>query len=192
MAEVLRDVSENITTSRRLGRLAPDIVGVAMRAVETIKSGGKILIFGNGGSAADAQHITGELMGKYLTKHTPYAAIALTTNTSNITAIANDFAFAEVFARQVEALARPGDLVIGISTSGRSENVIRGVRQARKMGVSTAALTGGSGGRLAPVVDRAVIVPSTNTQRIQEAHALIGHVICKIVELQLKKSRPRH
>jgi D-sedoheptulose 7-phosphate isomerase len=151
-------------------------------AAEALTAGGKILFFGNGGSAADAQHLATELTVRYRTNRRALSAIALTTDTSTLTAIGNDFGFDDLFARQVEALGRPGDLAIGFTTSGNSENVIRGFIAARACGVRTAVFTGGSGGRVLAHADVAVVVPSANTARIQEMHILLGHTLCGWLE----------
>ncbi|MGC8773493.1 MAG: D-sedoheptulose-7-phosphate isomerase, partial [Conexivisphaera sp.] len=140
---------------------------------------------GNGGSAADAQHIACELVGRYMMERRALPAIALTTNTSCLTAIGNDYSFDEVFARQVRALVRAGDVAMGISTSGRSRNVILGMRAARELGAGTVGLTGADGGELCSVSDVCVRVPSRLTPRIQEAHIAIGHIISEIVEVEL-------
>jgi D-sedoheptulose 7-phosphate isomerase len=153
--------------------------------VGALRSGGKLVIFGNGGSAADAQHIACELVGRYMMERRALPAIALTTNTSCLTAIGNDYSFDEVFARQVRALVRAGDVAMGISTSGRSRNVILGMRAARELGAGTVGLTGADGGELCSVSDVCVRVPSRLTPRIQEAHIAIGHIISEIVEVEL-------
>ena len=153
--------------------------------VESLRSGGKLVLFGNGGSAADAQHIACELVGRYMMERGALPAIALTTNTSCLTAIGNDYSFDEVFARQVRALVRPGDVAVGISTSGRSRNVILGMRAAREMGARTIGLTGAGGDELCSISDVCVRVPSRLTPRIQEAHIAIGHIISEIVEVEL-------
>ncbi len=137
---------------------------------------------GNGGSAADCQHIAAELVGRFKSEREGLPAIALTTDTSILTAIGNDYSFNEIFARQIEALANKGDLVIGISTSGNSENVIRGILKAKKIGCYTVGLLGKDGGKLKNLVDLAIIIPSNNTPRIQECHILIGHIACEIVD----------
>jgi D-sedoheptulose 7-phosphate isomerase len=158
------------------------VAQVAEWIVETYRKQGKVLLFGNGGSAADAQHIAAELGGRYYLDRAPLPALALHANTSLVTAIGNDTSFGRIFAQQVEALATPADLVIGISTSGNSENVIEGIRAARRKGSRTVGLTGSSGGRLKELVDGCIAVPSADTPRIQEAHILIGHIICELVE----------
>lgn len=150
--------------------------------IAALKKGGKVVFFGNGGSAADAMHLAGELVGHLKLERPAIPAIALTANTSIITAIANDDGYETVFSRQVEALVNKNDVVIAISTSGNSPNVIRAVTAAKAKGARTIGLTGGSGGKLAGVVDLALVVPSNDTQRIQEAHITIGHIICELVE----------
>lgn len=158
------------------------VVEAAGMAVETLRRGGRLLFFGNGGSAADAQHLAAEFVGRFRLERAPLAALALTTDTSALTAIANDWDFGEIFARQVEALGKPGDLAIALSTSGTSRNVLRGVEAARARGLKTIGLTGGDGGRLAALVDLALVVPSRSTARIQEVHITIGHALCEVVD----------
>jgi D-sedoheptulose 7-phosphate isomerase len=155
---------------------------LAEAALAAVKAGHKLLLFGNGGSAADAQHLATELTVRYRVNRRAIPAIALTTDTSALTAIGNDFGFDDLFARQVEALCAPGDVVIGISTSGNSENVIRALRAARARGAVTAGFGGGTGGRMLECVDHAVIVPSKVTARIQEVHILLGHMLCGLLE----------
>lgn len=149
---------------------------------EVLKNGKKILLFGNGGSAADAQHIAAELTGRYKLDRKGLPAIALTTDTSAITAISNDFGYKNVFKRQVEALANEGDLLIGISTSGNSKNVLRALKLGREMGCKTLGLSGGDGGEMSQYCDLNIVVPSSNTPRIQEMHIMIGHIICQGVD----------
>ncbi len=146
------------------------------------QKGGKLLLMGNGGSAADAQHIAAEFVGRYKKERRPVAALALTVDTSILTCVGNDYGYENVFSRQVEALAKKEDVVIGISTSGNSENVIRGVEKAREIGAKTIGLLGRQGGKLKDKVDLAIVVPSDNTARIQEAHITIGHIICEILD----------
>jgi D-sedoheptulose 7-phosphate isomerase len=159
--------------------IALDIIEAGLRA------GGKLLLFGNGGSAADAQHIAAELVIRYKADRPAIAAIALTTDSSTLTACGNDLGFDALFARQVEALARPGDVVIGISTSGHSANVLAGLSQSRRMGARTIGLTGGAGGRMPELCDALIAVPSQVTARIQEMHIMIGHMLCKALEQRL-------
>jgi len=159
--------------------------------VAALRSGGKVLLFGNGGSAADAQHIAAELVGRFVRQRDGLPAVALTTDTSALTAIANDFGYDEVFARQVRALGRAGDAAIAISTSGRSPSVLRAVEACKAIGIRTIGLTGGDGGQLASAVDVPLIVAaSTLSARIQETHITIGHVLCELVDAELSGSRP--
>jgi D-sedoheptulose 7-phosphate isomerase len=167
------------------GKINSQIEQCALRFAETLRRGGKILIMGNGGSAADAQHLAAELVGRFLLERRALPAIALTTDTSILTAVGNDYGFDEVFARQVEALAMSGDLVLGISTSGNSTNVIKALTAAREKGCQTIGLLGRDGGMTAGVVDLALTVPSQETPRIQEAHQLIIHIVCDLVEKEL-------
>jgi len=150
--------------------------------VKSLNNGNKLLVFGNGGSAADSQHIAAELVGRFKKERRPLAAIALTTNTSTLSALANDYGYNAVFSRQVEALGKKGDVALGISTSGNSSNVIEAVKKARSLGLTSIALTGGSGGSLKSEADIAIVVNSDNTPRVQESHILIGHIICELVE----------
>lgn len=166
-----------------------DMVRCADAIVQSLENGGKILIFGNGGSAADAQHIAAELIGRYEKERHALPALALTTDTSALTAIANDYSYEHVFARQIEGLAKPGDVVIGISTSGNSPNVLSGMMKAREKGCVTIGLTGSKGKKLAGVCDISVLVPTTSTARIQEAHIFIGHFLCSAVDRKFAPSK---
>ncbi len=170
------------TIQKVIEMLTDDIENACQMAVETLKAGNKIMLCGNGGSAADAQHIAAELSGRYKKERKGVAGLALTTDTSALTAIANDYAFENVFARQVEALAKEGDLIIGISTSGNSDNVIRAFQKGKEMGCKTIGLTGKGGGKFNGQCDLNVIVPSDDTPRIQEMHILIGHIICQAID----------
>ena len=161
------------------------VAAAAEILIDCLLEGRKILIFGNGGSAADAQHFAAELAGRYRLERRALPALALTTDTSMLTAISNDYGFTQVFTRQVEALARPGDTVIGISTSGRSANVIAGLQTAQVLGARTLALIGANITGLAGVADQVISVPSMDTPRIQEAHAVIIHILCDLVEKAL-------
>lgn len=154
--------------------------------VETLKNGNKILICGNGGSAADAQHIAAELTGRYKIERRGLPGIALTTDTSALTAIGNDYGYDRIFDRQIEALANNGDLIIGISTSGNSKNIINALKIAKELGCKTLGLTGRDGGVMNELCDINLIVPSNNTPRIQEMHILFGHTICQIVDNEFK------
>ena len=161
------------------------IVAAAELITDSLKAGGKLLVFGNGGSAADAQHIAAEFLGRYLLERAPLPAIALADNSAALTAIGNDYAFADVFSRQVAGLGAPGDVALAISTSGRSANVLAAVAEARARGLRTIALTGEGGGLLAGAVEVCIAVPSDLTPRIQEAHTVAAHLICEIVERDL-------
>lgn len=170
VAEALRD------------SFAAKIEQAAETVVAAYRKGKKILIMGNGGSAADAQHFAAELVGRYKRERKALPAIALTTDTSILTSVANDYSYADVFRRQVEAHALPGDVVIGISTSGNSENVIRALTLAKQIGAVTIAMSGGSGGKMTELADIALIAPSSDTPRIQEAHITMIHILCDVVE----------
>lgn len=170
------------TKLRFVEQYAPRIELVARRMAETLRRGGKILFFGNGGSAADAQHLSAEFVNRFLRERSALAAVALTTDTSALTSIGNDLGFDQIFARQVAALGRAGDVVVAISTSGNSPNVLKGVEAARRLGCITVGLTGGSGGQLSKVVDEVFVVPSNETPRIQETHITLGHALCALVE----------
>jgi D-sedoheptulose 7-phosphate isomerase len=161
-----------------------DMVKAATALIEALKKGNKLLIFGNGGSAADAQHIACEFVSKFRLERKGLPAISLTTNTSILSAISNDYEYARVFERQIEALGRKGDVVIGISTSGKSPNVLAALKLARKMGMVTIGMEGEKG-RMKDVVDIDICVPSSDTPRIQEAHITIGHILCDVVEKEL-------
>jgi D-sedoheptulose 7-phosphate isomerase len=163
----------------------PVLVSIAQILVSAIRTGHKILLFGNGGSAADAQHVAGELVGRFLRESQPWPAMALTTDSSILTAIGNDWDFDDVFARQTRALARPGDVVVGISTSGHSPNVLRGLQAGRGQGAVTIGFTGIQGHAMLPYTDECFCAPASSTPRIQELHLLAWHAICEIVESEL-------
>jgi D-sedoheptulose 7-phosphate isomerase len=181
-AHIAREIQESISVKTELGRAAGQIAEAASAIINCLSAGGKVIVFGNGGSASDAQHMVAELVGRYAVKRQALAAIALTTNSSSLTAIANDFGFEEIFARQLEALAKPEDVVLAISTSGNSSNVVRALETAKILGLKKIGLTGNGGGKLGGLVDICVIVPSASTPRIQEAHTLVIHILCGIVE----------
>ena len=182
--EIVRDhfAGHQRTVTLVAEQLSPLIVQVSEQISAALHLGNKVLLVGNGGSAADAQHFAAELVGRFLLERRALPAIALTTDTSILTAVGNDYGFDEIFARQVEALAAAGDLVLGISTSGHSANVIKALAAAQKKGCQTVGLLGRDGGRIAGMVDLALTVPSQETPRIQEAHQLIIHIICDLVE----------
>jgi D-sedoheptulose 7-phosphate isomerase len=161
------------------------LADVAEAFVRSFKAGNKILLFGNGGSAADAQHVAGELVGRFLRESEPWPALALTTDSSILTCIGNDWDFSDVFARQVRAHARPGDIVVGITTSGASPNVIRGLQDARRLGATTIGFTGTKGASLREHADICYCAPVLDTPRVQELHLLAWHIICEIVESEM-------
>jgi D-sedoheptulose 7-phosphate isomerase len=182
---VIRSIQASIAVKQLLlanSELVSVIAKVSQGLVETFSKGNKVLLFGNGGSAADAQHIAAEFVGRFAFDRPALPALALSVNTSCVTAIGNDYGFDLVFSRQIEALARPGDLAIGISTSGNSSNVLHGLSVAREMGLATVAFTGCTGGKLKGAVDHCICAPSKETPRIQECHILIGHIISELVE----------
>lgn len=162
-----------------------ELIGAADMISGSLLRGGKLLLFGNGGSASDAAHVAAEFVGRFQRERTALPAISLATNASALTAIANDYGFDRVFARQVEALGAPGDVAVAISTSGKSRNVIEGVQAARRLGLGTIGLTGAEGNDLAVEVDICLQVPSSTTARIQEGHILVAHVLCELVEREL-------
>jgi D-sedoheptulose 7-phosphate isomerase len=178
--------SESIETKRAFFEYhAARVIEAAYLIIGSIKAGGKLLVLGIGGSAADAQHIAAELVNRLTGDRPPIAAIALTTDSSILTSIGNDSSFDEVFERQVRALGRAGDVVLAISTSGNSPNVVRSVSAARELGMKTIGMTGRGGGELASMVDVALIVDAQSTQRIQETHITIGHILCELIEESL-------
>ncbi|MDO8577858.1 MAG: D-sedoheptulose 7-phosphate isomerase [Dehalococcoidales bacterium] len=184
--EIATRLEENIQVQQDLTR---STLGKIEAMVDLIlaayRSGGKVIFCGNGGSAADAQHLAAELVGRFKLERRALPAIALNTNTSILTALGNDYGYETVFSRQVEALANKNDIVIGLSTSGNSPNIIKAIEAAKSRGAKTIGLSGGNGGKLAKVADLAVVVPSDNTPRIQEAHITIGHIVCELVEREL-------
>jgi D-sedoheptulose 7-phosphate isomerase len=177
---------EGIEAKRRFfNQSTADVARAAHLIIEKMRTGGKLLIFGNGGSAADAQHIAAELAFKFVRERAALPALALTTDSSLLTAISNDRSFELVFARQIQALGRKGDIALAISTSGNSRNVIEAVKEARKLEIATVGLLGAGGGELGKLVDLALIVPHRDTPRIQEVHIAIGHIICQLIEDEL-------
>ncbi len=161
------------------------IVEIAELMIDCLKKDGKVIVFGNGGSASDSQHIAAELVGRFKKDRSALAGIALTTNTSVITSLANDYGYDVIFSRQIEALGKKNDVVLGISTSGKARNVALGIKQAKKMGIKTVALSGGDGGEIVKLADVSLLVPSKVTARIQEAHITIAHIICEMIEQEL-------
>jgi len=179
-------VSGSLEVKRRFFEAqADEVIKAAAMVAETFKDNGKLLVFGNGGSAADAQHIAGELVNRFLQKRRGLPAIALTTDGGMLTCVANDTGFENVFARQIEALGTKGDVCLAISTSGTSPNIVRACEQAREQGIKVIGLLGRDGGRVGAICDLALIVPSNDTQRIQETHNLVGHVLCELIELEM-------
>jgi D-sedoheptulose 7-phosphate isomerase len=170
--------------------LAPNIVTVAEHIINTLQNGGKVLTCGNGGSAADAQHFAAELVGRYRRERPGWSAIALTVDPSVLTSLCNDYGFEQVFARQVQALGRPGDILVAISTSGRSKNVLAVVETASALGIRTVGLTGQGTSHLGEIVDHHLPIPSTNTAFIQQAHIAVIHIICELVEERLSGGTP--
>ncbi len=184
---IIRAFDESIRVKQAFLRDGMDVLVEAVDAIVTaLGNGNKLLIFGNGGSAADAQHIAAEFVNRFRIERPPLAAIALTTDSSALTSIANDYDYAEIFAKQVRALGKPGDVALAISTSGNATNILNAVRACRERKIVTIGLTGGKGGKLMGSTDHLLCVAeSANTARIQETHILIGHVICELVDAQI-------
>lgn len=183
---IRNELSESAQLLQRVGDQNVSVIEEAAKIlVRGLKNGNKILIFGNGGSAADAQHMACELVGRFQRNRAPLPAIALTTNSSSVTAIANDYGFDQVFARQVQALAKPGDVCLAISTSGASPSILNAVRTAQALGLAAIGLSGKDGGELAKLCSPCICIPSDSTPKIQEAHISIIHTLCKVIELEL-------
>lgn len=182
--ETIREtIRASIDAKEKLSDIGPSsILRMANLIAEALSHGRKVLVFGNGGSAADAQHFAAELVGRFRRPRQPLRVMALTTNSSIITAIGNDFGFDEVFSRQIRAYADNGDIVVAISTSGQSKNVLKAVKEATGLGATTIGLTGGNGGELASICQHSIVVPDQDVQRIQECHILISHIVCDLVE----------
>jgi D-sedoheptulose 7-phosphate isomerase len=186
MRDLIEDtIATHVAVLNETAALAPEIARFAERAAASITGGGRVFWMGNGGSAADCQHLAAELVGRFERERAGLASIALTTDSSILTSVANDYGFEAVFARQAEALCRPGDLLVGLSTSGNSANVLRAMEWAAGRGLYRVGLTGAGGGRLAEVCELCLKVPSRVTARIQEAHIVIGHILCDLVERQV-------
>jgi len=184
--EIIQIFRESADLKIRFIRQNAEALGQAVKMiVEAFKAGHKIFLFGNGGSAADAQHIAAEFVNRYQIERPPLPAIALTTDTSILTSISNDYGYVDSFSKQVKALGREGDVAIGISTSGAAANVIKAIKVAKEMGLKTICLTGGDGGDLAKLTDLALVVDAPSTPRIQEVHITIGHVLCEMVDRML-------
>ena len=187
--DYLDELEAHSAVMEQLRQWQPQIEAAAQVWINALQKGGKILLMGNGGSAADAQHIAAELVGRYLCERKGLPAIALTTDTSILTAVGNDYGYDAVFARQIEALAQPHDVVVGYSTSGNSGNVCNAITAAKRIGCQTQALTGESGGQLRELADTCLCIPSSETPRIQEAHAFIGHMLCAYVDVAFNPSQ---
>jgi D-sedoheptulose 7-phosphate isomerase len=179
------DLQEHLTVMRGLTALSGEIERAAAHITKSVEAGSKLMLCGNGGSAADSQHIAAEFTGRFVKDRRPLAALALSTDSSALTCIANDYSFDEIFARQVIGLGRPGDCLLAISTSGNSRNVIRAVETARETSIRTIGLLGRDGGKLRDLCDLSIVVASQTTARIQEAHIFIGHTLCALVEAHL-------
>jgi len=183
---VIKELEESASIKRAMAEgLANTIADAARMVLKAYRGGGKVLLVGNGGSAADAQHIACELVGRFKMERKGLPAVALTTNTSILTALANDYGYDAIFSRQLEALADARDVLIAITTSGTSPNILKAVEAARSKGTKVIGLTGETGGKLKELADLTIMIPSGNTQRIQEAHITIGHIICCLVEKEL-------
>lgn len=185
MTTLLRNLQEHQALMAQLHTLADPVEQAGHAIARSLGQGGKLLLCGNGGSAADCQHVAAELTGRFIKDRRPLAAIALTTDTSALTCIGNDYSFDDVFVRPLQGLGRRGDCLLAVSTSGNSGNVIKAVQAAREMGITTIGLLGRDGGKLATLCDQALVVPGNATARIQEAHILIGHTLCNIIEAEL-------
>lgn len=183
---IIAEIQESIETKGQvLKTLVPQIEKSAKLMIEALKSGHQLFFFGNGGSAADAQHLAAELIGRYRLDRRSLPAIALTTDTSILTSIANDYSFEVIFAKQIEGLAKSGDVAVGLSTSGNSRNVLVAMEKAKELGCKTVGLLGGDGGQIAKLVDVAITIPTKVTARVQESHITIGHVICGLIETEM-------
>ena len=181
----LTNLTEHMALCQQLGTLDTSVSQAIQACVQSLQKGGKLMLCGNGGSAADSQHLAAEFTGRFSKDRPPIAAVALSTDTSALTCIGNDYSFNDIFARQVQALGKAGDCLIAISTSGNSGNVLAAVAAAKSLGISTIGLLGRNGGKLKAQCDISIVVPSQVTARIQEAHILIGHSLCGAVELKL-------
>ena len=188
MSLVQKRILESIDTKKKISEdtsLLKNIENVASEMIECFRSGDSVYFCGNGGSAADAQHLAAELSGRFYFDRQPLSSDALHCNTSFLTAVANDYSYDEIYARLIRGIGRKGDILVGLSTSGNSKNIVRAFEQVKEMGIKTIALTGESGGRMKELADYCICVPSKDTPRIQESHIMIGHIICEIVEATL-------
>ena len=185
---IRKAISESVSVKEKIlndDTIIKTIENIVNTCVSTYKNDGKVLFCGNGGSAADAQHLAAELSGRFYYDRPPLNSEALHVNTSYLTAVGNDYGYDMVFSRMLKGIGRKGDVLIGLSTSGNSKNVIKALEQAKESGITTVALTGESGGKMADIADLVIKVPSNDTPRIQEAHILIGHIICQLIESEL-------
>ena len=185
---IRKAISESVSVKEKIlndDSIIKTIENIVNTCVSTYKNDGKVLFCGNGGSAADAQHLAAELSGRFYYDRPPLNSEALHVNTSYLTAVGNDYGYDMVFSRMLKGIGRQGDVLIGLSTSGNSKNVIKAFEQAKESGITTVALTGESGGKMADIADLVIKVPSKDTPRIQEAHILIGHIICQLIESEL-------
>lgn len=180
--KITKSIESTIEVLGLAKSMAANIEKAAVKIKESIKNGGKLVIFGNGGSAADAQHIAAELTGRFRKERDSLPALALTTNTSVLTSVGNDYGFKEIFSRQVSSLVNENDAVIAISTSGNSENVVEGVKKAKEKGAYAIGFTGIDGGKMEPILDLCLKAPSNVTSHIQECHIVIGHILCMLIE----------
>ena len=181
--DIAKHIHESIAVKQQiLNDMLPVIEKAAVAAADCLRQGHKLLFFGNGGSASDSQHLAAEFVGRYEKERRALPAIALTTDTSILTAVGNDYGFERIFERQVEALGKKGDVLFAISTSGNSKNVLKAVQKAKQLGLYTIALTGGTGGELKSLTDLSLVIPSKKTSRIQESHIMIGHILCECVD----------
>ncbi len=181
-AFLMQEIAAHNAMYAALPTIFPQVIEVANAMRAAISNGGKILLMGNGGSAADSQHIAAEIVGRYKKERRGMAAIALTTDSSILTSVGNDYGYDYIFARQIEALCQPQDLVIGITTSGNSKNIVNAIIEANSIGATTVGLTGGTGGKLLSLCTYNLVMPSSDTPRIQEAHIFIGHSLCDMLE----------
>jgi len=179
----LKSINEHVTlTQKVVESMIDEITEAALVCSEAIQKGHKVVLFGNGGSAADAQHIAAELSGRFLKERRGLPGLALTTDTSVLTAVGNDYGFDMIFERQVEALANKGDILIGISTSGNSPNVVKAIEKGKELGCTSIGFLGKNGGKLKEICDYSLVIPSTTTARIQEMHIMIGHIVCEYID----------
>lgn len=177
-------IADHLTAINRLPELYLEIEKLAITMRNCINDGGKVMWMGNGGSAADSQHLAAEIVGRFKRERKGMPSIALTTDSSIITSVGNDYGFEHIFSRQVEAIGKPGDILVGITTTGNSGNVVAAIQAGKKVGLTTVGLLGNDGGKMRSLCDHSLVVPSTDTARIQESHILIGHILCELIEVE--------